>query len=651
MRLPMQLSRLAFIALLAVSAAAQPARRALLIGIDDYTASTLPAAGPKQHRGWPDLQGAANDVGILAEMLVRRYGFERKNIVTLTNQQATREGILRSIDQHLVRPARKGDEVVYYFAGHGAQVPNAASDEPDRLDESIVPADSRRGAADIRDKELRALFNQILDRGARLTLLLDHCHSGGGFRGVGKRPRGIAPALPIVDRRNYGPRPDERGALVLVSTQDLDSAWETRGDDGLMHGAFSWALIRAMRDAVPGEPAQNTFLRAQARLRGETPYQSPAMLGRAEARLRPFLGAARASGSRPNRHVVAVERVEPDGDVILQGGWAHGLATGSELAPAEDRRSRLRVTQLLGLGRSVARMKSALPANIRSGTLLEVVGWAPQGRPLRVWASPVARAVGAKAVAGVDGIAFVDDPRDADYLLAGRLAQNYDRNRVEYAWVRPLVGNSDRLASGLPPRTAWTGEPLQLRRDLVTLRRIHGWLSLTSPPGMETFYRLAVRDERTRQLVRDATVIGNRLHTIVLRPSEPLPAEVTRRYYYVFAVDSHGNSRLIFPRTGSVENRFPIGPSAAAEIALGAPSAFRIKRPYGIDTYYLLSTEEPLPDPSILEWEGVRAQRALTATRWSIERVTLESIAAPIAASIVPGRRRAPAARNAPRRR
>jgi hypothetical protein len=712
MRLLIRLSQLAIIALIAVSAAAQPARRALLIGIDDYTASTLPVVGPKQHRGWPDLQGAANDVRILSEMLVLRYGFERKNIVTLTNQQATREAILRSLEQHLVRPARKGDIVFYYFAGHGAQVPNAESDEPDRRDESIVPADSRRGADDIRDKELRPFFNRILDRGAHLTLLLDHCHSGSGFRGLpnGSRPRGIASAPPIADRKSYGPRPDERGALVLASTQDLDPAWETGGDDGLMHGAFSWAWIQSMRDAVAGEPAQETFLRAQARLRGEKPYQAPAMLGGSAARLRPFLGM-RADPHR-ERTVVAVERVEPNGDLILQGGWAHGLSDGSELTPIGDRRSRLRVTRLLGLGRSVARMKSAQPASLRSGALLEVVGWGtPPGRPLRVWAPHAGRDLhavarrfaaatrvqwitdpldvglthllrprgeqgwelldregrstaiatddaavaaiarlrppdklfvqlpGAALVAGTDGIVVVDDPRDADYLLAGR----FDRNRVEYAWIRPLVSNSDHRASGLPPRTAWRSEPLPLRRDLVTLRRIHSWFSLTSPPDTEISYRLAVRDEQTRQLVRDTTIIGNRVYSVVLRASEPLPAELTRRYYYVFVVDSHGNSRLIFPRTGSTENRFPIEDSPAAEIALGAPSAFRVTRPFGIDTYFLLSTEEPLPKPSILEWDGVRARRALTATRWSIERITLESIA--------PNRRRALAARVAPRRR
>src|SRR5436190_24281827 len=66
--------RFVLIALLAVSAFGQPARRALLIGIDDYTASALPVVKTIEHRGWPDLQGSANDVRILSEMLVLRYG-------------------------------------------------------------------------------------------------------------------------------------------------------------------------------------------------------------------------------------------------------------------------------------------------------------------------------------------------------------------------------------------------------------------------------------------------------------------------------------------------------------------------------------------------------------------------------------------------
>lgn len=603
----------ALLVLLALTAEPQPTRRALLIGIDDYTASAIPGPQSGLGRGWPDLKGAVNDAGILAEMLVLLHGFERKNIVTLTNQQATRANILEAIEQHLVRPAGKDDIVFYYFAGHGSQVPNAASEELDRMDESIVPADSRRGAADIRDKELRPLLNRILDRGARLTLLLDHCHSGGSFRGLpnGARPRGIAPAPPIVDAKSYGPRPEERGALVLASTQDLDAAWETPGEDGLMHGAFTWAWIQAMRDAVGGEPAQETFLRAQARLRVDKPYQAPAMLGRAEARLRPFLGTR--IDRRDDRAIVAVEQVRTDGYVVLQGGWANGLAVGCELSPLGDR-SRLQIITILGLGRSVARMKGggAIPPAIRSGALLEVVGWAaPQGRPLRVW-MPRTAGIGA-----IDGIVSVHDPSHADYLLTSR----FHGKRIQYAWSRPLVHSS------LPQRTAWTSDAKRLRGDLVKLRRLHFWSTLTSPPSTSASYRLAVRHERTRGLVQDGAVVGDQIYSIVLRASPPPAAQLPPRYYYVFVVDSHGRSYLVFPKGGSVENRFPIGSPAPAEILLGPPSAFRILRPYGIDTYFLLSTEEPLPNPLILAWDGVRAVRALTGTRWSLERLTLESVA------------------------
>ena len=112
------------------------------------------------------------------------------------------------------------------------------------------------------------------------------------------------------------------------------------------------------------------------------------------------------------------------------------------------------------------------------------------------------------------------------------------------------------------------------------------------------------------------------------------------RYYYVFAIDSHGKSYLVFPKSGSVENRFS---GKEPEIALGAPSAFSVLPPYGNDMFVLLSTEEPLPNPSILEWDGIRSARKLLTTPWSIERLTLPSAAPP--------RRRASAARAAPRRR
>src|SRR5204863_464530 len=103
----------------------------------------------------------------MRQMLELVHGFAPHDIVTLTDQAATRAAILRAIETHLIAPAAAGDIVFFFYAGHGSQVRNTRSDEADQLDESIVPADSRRGAPDIRDKELRRLFNRILGRGDR----------------------------------------------------------------------------------------------------------------------------------------------------------------------------------------------------------------------------------------------------------------------------------------------------------------------------------------------------------------------------------------------------------------------------------------------------------------------------------------------------
>jgi uncharacterized caspase-like protein len=734
----MKNSRRAFAlcALLAASAHAAPHRRALLIGINDYSASRLGAAAtapPRADRDWTNLAGAVNDANAMREMLVFLYGFDRDDIVTLTDQAATREAILRGVEEHLIDPASKDDVVFFYFAGHGSQVRNSLSEERDKFDESLVPADSRIGAPDIRDKELRSRFNRILDRGARLTVMLDNCHSGSGARGLGSgaRPRGIKADLEDVADRVNGPQPEQHGALVLSAAQDFDRAWETRDNDGKFHGVFSWAWIRAMRDAAGDESAEVTFERAAARMRGETPFQQPVLAGKSDVKLVPFLGTR--ADHRDGSLVVAVEKVESDGTIVLHGGWANGLTVGTELRdPASA--ARITVTALSGLGRSEARAQPQA-ATPNAGALLEVSAWAaPPGRPLRIWMPRATRSMkeiaaaarsllsgarehgvrwvtdpidatpshvlrwggkgwelfsdgagveplgsDAAAVAAVDrlssgstlfvqfpapallvdaiaaeGIQQALGPEDADYVLVGRLTSRH----LSFSWVRPCVKKTDRRKTGLPLRTAWVAERKNdnrlreiapsLRRSLLALRKIHAWQSLESPPGGRFPYQIGVRRSRDDELIKDS-VMGDERYELVLRTAEPLPARVRPRYVYAFVIDSYGKSTLLFPTAanGSVENRFPDSPPET-EIPLGHTSQFEGGPPYGVDTYFLLSTEEPLTNPAILEWDGVRAAEAqpLTAleklllgttpgTRsismtthaaWSIERTTYESL-------------------------
>ncbi|MGZ5442213.1 MAG: caspase family protein [Thermoanaerobaculia bacterium] len=682
----------------------EAARRALIIGIDDYTASGLrgePGAGAVPGREWPDLPGPANDVHAMAEMLVLRYGFDRRDIVRLTGQAATRAAILQSLERHLVRPAEQGDVLLFYFAGHGSQVRNSDSDEPDKLDESLVPADSRLGAPDIRDKELGSFFSRILDRGARLTVILDNCHSGSGARGLatGARPRGVkVDPRDVRDPRN-GPRPEERGALVLTASQDFDRAWDTRDPEGTLRGVFSWALLRAMRDASPGEPAQETFLRARARVTAETPYQMPVIAGNDAARRRPLLGA-RANRRTGDRAIVAIERVRPDGSVVLQGGWAHGLAVGTELRVGDAGGGTvfLMVTSIEGLARSEARPSSA-SRSLRAGALAEVIRWAaPSSRPLRVWIprteesfqtiETVARSLRARAAErnvrwiedpteetpthllrriargwevlrpggsiehlvsdhaafgaiahlprsaalfvqfpapasitrsmSIDrhGVVPASDAREADFLLVGRFV---DR-RLTFAWVRPATDRSDRTS--LPLRTEWTRDSDSLHEAVVKLRRLFAWQTLESPAASRSPYRLHVRDARSGAVVHE--VVGNTHYELVLRATGTLPEHLAARYFYAFVIDHTGRGFLLFPQSGSVGNRFPSTEPPPREIALGHASAFAGAPPYGVDTYFLLTTDEPLPNPWILQWDGVRARRM--PSHWSIERVAIESV-------------------------
>jgi len=714
------------------------ARHAFLVGIADYTASQL--IGPRQpvplDRDWRNLGGPVNDVELMTDLLSVLYEFQKTDIVMLRDQNATRAAILGGFES-LIAKTRKGDVVFVFLAGHGSHVTNSLSSEPDKLDEAFVPADSRLGVRDIRDKELRRIFNRLLDRGARLTVVLDACFSASGARGFddGGGVRGVRPdPRDVADGADAGPRPEDRGALVLAAAQDFDIAYEVR-DEKKIRGAFTWALARSLREAEPGEPAIDTFLRAQARLRGEMPLQEPVIAGNTEARLTPFLSTGEPR--REKRPVIAVEREIRTGTFMVQGGWVNGITVGSVLQLKNRSDLRLEVTSLDGIARCEARVTTpsrGIQSSLDAGALLELVVWAaPPGRRLRVsvsrapdsaiafartiviaaarrgirlvddpvetpathvirwrdgaWqllargrnpvrfgstsAAEIAAAIPADAAlfvhvpapgalidaiglqsAETGGIDVSDAPESADYILVGRTLKEH----VEYAWVRPLASMETRHRSSLPPRTAWRADvdrttPLALHDAVMKLRRIHGWLHLESPPGSVLQYRLAIHRADDDQVVRDGRLLGESRYRLVLsRVSQSEPA--TQRYFYVFSIDSDGRSVLLFPRSGSVENRFPIeqpseGAAPPREIPLGGPVSFVAREPYGADTFFLLATDEALPNPWCLESRGVRGPQrrsaleelmtlATTGLRspgffrvspnWSIDKIVFESI-------------------------
>lgn len=162
-------------------------QKALLVGINDYP-------NPEQR-----LEGCINDVFTMSAVL-QDCGFPPESIRTCLDSRATADGILSRLKWLLDDP-KPGDELIFYYSGHGAQVPEYGENfEPDHYVETLVPWDfDWTPEKFIADDQIYGLYSQ-LPYDCRLVLIFDCCHSGGIHRAGGARPRGITPPDDIRHR-------------------------------------------------------------------------------------------------------------------------------------------------------------------------------------------------------------------------------------------------------------------------------------------------------------------------------------------------------------------------------------------------------------------------------------------------------------------
>jgi caspase domain-containing protein len=309
-------------------------KRALLIGIDKY-----PMVG--------QLAGCVNDVELMQSILQDGFGFPPDQVALLRNEQASRDLILAALDA-LVEKTRKDDIVVIHYAGHGSQMTDREGDEPDGMDETIVPFDSGRGAdpnRDITDDEIHLRLVKLGAKTPFTTLIFDSCHSGTITRDVfGMKSRSIPPDTRSA--RDLPPSPIPRelwpelhettptgwvptgGSYVLIAgCRDEETSFEYRPPDAGpddVHGALTYFLTQELRRATPGSSYRDVFERAAANVTATNAAQHPQMEGSAD---REIFGIG---DFEPMRFVRVRARA---GDVVtLAGGAAHGMTVGSEWA-------------------------------------------------------------------------------------------------------------------------------------------------------------------------------------------------------------------------------------------------------------------------------------------------------------------------------
>ena len=163
--------------------------RALLIGINKYKQSPL--------------NGCINDVLIMRDILIKKYGVPESNIKVLLDEEVTKENFLKAFESLVYNDSPYKH---FHYSGHGAQMPNSivGSDrEDDGMDEVICPYDfDWYKNTYIVDDTIDLILNH-LDPKHHLSMVFDCCHSGTMHRSLYETiPRSLEIPLDILMKSN-----------------------------------------------------------------------------------------------------------------------------------------------------------------------------------------------------------------------------------------------------------------------------------------------------------------------------------------------------------------------------------------------------------------------------------------------------------------
>lgn len=690
-------------------------KRALVIGINQYETPEGETA-VSNGRKWANLDGTINDAVGIRDVIRSRYGFKDDNITLLIERDnTTRDAIFDALSE-LVDISEKGDVVFIYYAGHGSQVKNSLSPEFDKLDETLVPSDSYRGAMDVRDKELNRLFQHLVRNGVHLTVIFDSCNSGSGTRSDlnihAPKTRALAPLL-SVDVMDATEDEDntvlvEKGALFMSASQDYQLAREYTDSEGKKHGAFTFCLLKAMNASSPNESAINIFKKAKSiMLYNDVPKQNPSIEGSQERKESPLFGGIDKDASKET--TISVFKKESKLKVHLDGGYVTGVREGAKLVQLDKEGQktevRLQITEMPSINKCIAKVIEGNYNSIRVGDLFKLDGWVEDEKNvIQIWypqdvytreaivniqkeiegycknlniervkspkqdtpdnimllnkgkwlirdacgntveldknldekafaeqwnalksngckeakdklfiylpvESEVKDMVNLGLSATINSMKLLTTPDNAQYILTGMMDEN---NQLNYSWIN--VNYKERAPFPASSQMVSTEKDIKvitrtLFADIEKISRIRGWLTLESPSNEESFpYKLAIKNAETKEILSEGdSVFKDDVYGFVLVKDKNLFAEWTRqhRFLYVFGIDNNGNMKLFYPLYGSIENNTRTlayqNKMFLDEVKLGLERAFQITPPYGVDTFLLLSSVDPLDEPELLE--------------------------------------------------
>jgi uncharacterized caspase-like protein/peptidoglycan/xylan/chitin deacetylase (PgdA/CDA1 family) len=189
---------------------------AIVVGIDAY---------PK----WPRLQYAVRDAQGVGELLVQKFGFAPERVITLTNEQATRNGILGAFHDRLAHGGvQPNDRLFVFFAGHGATRKLSSGRELGY----IIPYDSDPNQFETDAIPMTEIQNIAESLSAKHELfVMDACYSGLGLT------RGRSDSSFLRDNA-------KRLGRQMLTAGGVDQMVSDGGPNG--HSVFTWTLLQGL---------------------------------------------------------------------------------------------------------------------------------------------------------------------------------------------------------------------------------------------------------------------------------------------------------------------------------------------------------------------------------------------------------------------
>ncbi len=196
-------------------APSQPARLALVIGNDSY-------------RYVAPLSNARNDAKLFASTL-KDAGFD---VIGGVRTDLDRHAMWAALDE-LKRRIAKGDDVIFYYAGHGVQIGSDAVLLP-------VDIDADSGDQVVRDGLNLVGIQDELAKARFALLVIDACRNNpfppkSGSRGIGDS-RGIIPIEPA------------EGNAILLAASRGQTALDSVPGVTTHNGLFTYRLVQAIRE-------------------------------------------------------------------------------------------------------------------------------------------------------------------------------------------------------------------------------------------------------------------------------------------------------------------------------------------------------------------------------------------------------------------